>query len=123
MSKRLLTLFKWHIASHRTRAWQRVLAACEGDEIESEETRWRYCDLHQVDSILTVEELSRFLTAEFPYHWEPHSASSGFARVDDMPAPPEDEEGVTTDSPCANGKCPCCYHTARSRDCWCSWKN
>lgn len=124
MNKRLLTLFKWHIASHRDRSWQRVIAACEGDEIETEDQRWRYCDLNRVETILTVEELSRYLTSEFPYHWEKHSESSGFARIDDKPVLLSDEDPADGgDCACTLGKCPCCFHTARSRDCWCSWQS
>jgi hypothetical protein len=124
MNKRLLTLFKWHISSHRERSWQRVVAACEGDETESEGKVWRYCDLSRVETILTVAELGRYLASEYPHHWEKHDESSGFARIDDIPTlPPEDEAAEASDCACTMGKCPCCFHTARSRDCWCSWQS
>lgn len=114
------SLFKWHIASHRTRAWQRVVDACQGEAVESEGTVWRYCELSQVDTVLTVEELSRYLASEFPYHWEPHSDTAGYVRIDELPAVPEEEEGETNDRPCGKAKCPCCMRANSSRGCWCS---
>lgn len=120
MNKRHLTLFKWHIASHRTRAWKRVVDACQGEDVESEGTLWRYCELSQVETILNVEELSRYLASEFPYHWEPHSDTAGYVRVDEFPALPDEDDDETSDRPCAKAKCPCCMRANSSRGCWCS---
>jgi hypothetical protein len=131
MSTRLMTLCKWHIGSHRARAWQKVVDACQGDEVDSDGTLWRYCDLRDVESVLTLDELRRYIGSEFPHHWEHHDEYSGFARVDEPPARSDAEENTEnaaslegTDSPalpCAGGKCPCCVQPRRSRGCWCSW--
>jgi hypothetical protein len=116
------SLFKWHIASHRERAWRRVVAACQGDEVESEGTLWRYCELSQVETVLSLDELSRYLASEFPYHWEPHSESAGYVRIDEFPALPEEDEKDASARPCARAKCPCCMRTGSTRGCWCSLK-
>jgi hypothetical protein len=120
MNKWYQSLFKWHIASHRDRAWKRVVAACQGEDVESEGTVWRYCELSQVETTLTIDQLSRYLASEFTHHWEPHSESTGYVRVDEFPALPEEDDKNTNERPCARGKCPCCMRTGSTRGCWCS---
>jgi hypothetical protein len=41
-------------------------------------------------------------------------------RIDEFPALPEEEDGQTSDRPCARGKCPCCMREGSTRACWCS---